>query len=137
MGRSYTWDGGIPHIRRTLEDINCKPVIQSRVLITGDINAYSPVWNLHCHKKQNASVLEESIDQFGLLINNKPGCSTWPISQGISVIVLAIFMAERGPLTLWGIPEDYRALSDYKLILLRWENMDVSLSQPNTSRAIG
>ena len=111
--------------------MNWKPVIQGRVLIAGDINAYSPVWNPYCHQKQNVSVLEEMIDEYGLFVNNEPGCSTRPINQGTSVIDLARSMAELGPLTLWEIPEEYLALSDYKLILLRWEDIDVSLSQPN------
>ena len=137
VGRGCTWDGGIPRIRRALEDINWEPVIRGRVLIAGDINAHSFVWNPHCHRKQNASVLEELIDQFGLLINNEPGRSTRPISQGISVIDLALSTSELGPLTLWEIPEDYPALSNHELILLRWEDVDVSLSQPNISRATG
>ena len=106
VGRGCTWDGGIHRIRRALEDINWEPVIRGRVLIAGDINAHSPVWNPHCHRKQNASVLEELIDHFGLLINNEPGRSTRPISQGISVIDLALSTAELGPLTLWEIPEE-------------------------------
>lgn len=46
--RGYTWDGGIHHIRRALKDMEGEPIIRERVLIAGDINAYSPVWNLHC-----------------------------------------------------------------------------------------
>ena len=136
-GRDCTWDGGINRIRRALEDINWEPVIRGRVLIAGDINAHSPVWNPHCHRKQNASVLEELIDHFGLFVNNEPGRSTRPISQGISVIDLALSTAELGPLTLWEIPEEYPALSDHELILLRWEDIDMGLSQPNTGKATG
>ena len=137
VGRGCTWDGGIDRVRRALEDVNWEPVIQGRVLIAKDINAHSPVWNSYCHEKQNASVLEEIIDEYGLLVNNEPGRSTRPVSQGISVIDLALSTTALGPLTLWEIPEEYPALSDHELILLRWEDIDHSLSQSNTSRATG
>ena len=136
VGRGCTWDGGIRRMR-ALEDVNWEPVIRGRVLIAGDINAHSPVGNPQCYRRQNASVLEELIDQFGLLITNEPGSSTRPTSQGISVIDLALSTAELGPLTLWEIPEEYPALSDHELILLRWEDIDVALSQPNTGKATG
>ena len=106
-------------------------------MIVGDINTHSPVWNPHCYRKQNVSALEKLIDHFGLLINNKPGRFTWPISQGISVTDLALSTAELGPLTLWEIPEKYPALSNLELILLRWEDIDMGLSQPNTGKATG
>lgn len=72
------------------------------------------------------------IDQYGLLINNEPGRSTRPTSQEISVIDLALSTAELGPLTLWEVPEEYPALSDHELILLRLEDIDMGLYQPNT-----
>ena len=103
--------------RRALEDINWEPVIRGRVLIAGDINALSPVWNPHCYKRQNALVLEELIEKFDLLINNKPGRSTRPSSHNVSIIDLALSTAELGPLTLWEIPEEYPALSDHELIV--------------------
>ena len=106
-------------------------------MIAGDINTHSPVWNPYCHQKQNASVLEEIIDEYGLLVNNEPRRSTWPVSQGISVIDLALSTAALGPLTLWETPEEYPALSDHELILLRWEDIDHSLSQSNTGRTTG
>ena len=58
------------------------------------------------------------IDEYGLLVNNKPGRSTWPISQRILVIALALSTAELGPLTLWKILEGYPVLLDHELILL-------------------
>lgn len=132
VGRGCTWDGGIRHIRRALEDVNWEPIIRGRSLIS-----HSPVWNPHCHMRQNASVSEELIDKFHLLINNEPGRSTRPISQGISVIDLALSTAELGPLTLWEIPEEHPAISDHELILLRWEDIDIGLSQPNAGKATG
>ena len=137
VGRGCTWDGGIHRTRRALKDVNWEPIIRGRVLVAGDVNAHSPVWNPHCHKRQNASILEGFIDQFGLLINIEPGRSTRPTSQVVSVIDLALSMVELGPLTLWEIPEEYPALSDHELILLRWEDIDVGLSQSNLSKATG
>lgn len=46
-------------------------------------------------------------------------------------------MAKLGPLTLWEIPEEYPALLDHEVILLRWEDIDIRLSQLNTDRATG
>ncbi len=40
------------------------------------------------------------IEEYGLLVNNEPGHSTRPLSQGISVIDLALTTAALGPLTL-------------------------------------
>lgn len=137
VGSGCTWDGGISCTRRALEDINWSSVIQGRVLLAGDMNAHNPLWNLHCHQRQNASVLEEMIDEYGLLVNNEPGRSTRPLSQGISVIDLALTTAALGPLTLWEIPEEYPALSDHELIFLRWDDVDLNPSQADTGRATG
>ena len=41
--KGCTWNGGIYCIRRALENVNWKPVIQGQVLIARDINAHSPV----------------------------------------------------------------------------------------------
>lgn len=106
-------------------------------MIASNINAHSPIWNPYCHRRQNISILEELIDKFSLLINSQPGCSTCPASQGISVLDLAFSIAELGPLTLWEIPEEHSALSDHKLILLHWEDIDIGLSQPKMGRATG
>lgn len=53
------------------------------------------------------------------------------------VINLVLSTVALGPLALWEISEDYLAVSDHKLILLRWEIIDVSLSQSNPDKAIG
>lgn len=135
--RGCTWDGGIGRTRRALEDINWEPVIRGRVLITGVINAHSPLWNPHCQRRQNAAILEDFINQFALIINKKPGRSTRLTSQGVSVIDLALSTMELGLLTLWEIPKDYPALSDHELILLHWEDINYNLFQPNISKAIG
>ncbi len=106
-------------------------------MIAGDINTHSPVWNPHCHRRQNASVLEELIYKFSLFINNKPGRPTCPASQRVSVIDLALSTTEPGLLTLWEIPKEHPILSDHELILLRWEDADIGLSQPKMGRATG
>ncbi len=40
-------------------------------------------------------------------------------------------------MTLWEIPEKYPALSDHELIFLRWEDVDLNLSQTDKGGAIG
>lgn len=55
--RVCTWDGSISYPRRVLEDIECKPVIQGRVMIAGDSNTDSLVWNQDCPKRQIAAIL--------------------------------------------------------------------------------
>ena len=97
-------------------------------MIAGDINAHSPIWNPYYHRRQNAFVLEELIEKFCLLINNKLSHPTRPTSQGLSVIDLAFSTTKLGLLTLWEISEEYPALSDHELILLHWEDADIRLS---------
>lgn len=41
VGRRCIWNEGISRTRRALEDINWGAVIRGKVLIAGDINAYS------------------------------------------------------------------------------------------------
>ena len=77
------------------------------------------------------------IEEYSLLINNEPGRSTRPLSQGISVIDLVLTTAALGPLTLWEIPEEYPALSDHELIFLRWEDVDLNLSQTDKGGITG
>ena len=57
-----------------------------------DINAHSPIWNSHCHRRQNATILEDIIEQFGLLINNKPGHATRPLSREVTIINFALLL---------------------------------------------
>ena len=64
------------------------------------MNAHSPLWNSHYHQRQNTFVLEEMIEEYNFLINNKPRRSTRPLSQRISVIDLAFTIATLEPLTL-------------------------------------
>ena len=95
--------------------------------MAGDINAYSPIWNSHCYKKQNATIFEEPIKQFGLLINNDPERATRPSNREVLLIDLALSLPQLSPLTLWKIPEKYPLLSDHKLIVLQWEDVGHNL----------
>ena len=62
VGKGCIWDGGIHCTRKALEDVNWEPIIQRKVLVAGNVNAYSPVWNPHCHERQNTSILEGFMD---------------------------------------------------------------------------
>lgn len=99
--------------------------------MAGDVNAHSPVQNSRCHRRQNATILEDLIEQLGLLINNEPGRATCPLSWEVSVIDLTLSTAELGPLTLWEIPEEYPSLPDHELMVLRWEDVDYDSANQN------
>ena len=92
--------------------------------MAGDINTHSPIWNPHCQRKQNNTILKDLIEQFGLFINNKPGRSTCLSNKEVLVIDLALSSIELGPIILWEIPEQFPLLSNHELIVLRWEDID-------------
>ena len=71
-------------------------IIQGRVLLLDDINAYSPIWKSHCQIWKNAKPLEDLIEKFDLLINNGPGQTTRPANKAISIIDLAFSTTELG-----------------------------------------
>ena len=119
LGERQTWQGSEPQIRRAKEDLPWRSIIKGRVLIVGDMNAHSPMWNPHCHTKKNAGPLEELIDSYELIVNNDPDYATRPSSQGsVSIIDLALTSPSLGPLCIWEIPKEYPSLSDHELILL-------------------
>lgn len=98
------------------------------------MNAYNPMWNFHCQRRKNFEPLEDFIEKYGLIVNNDPDYSTQPASQGgVSIIDLALSSPELGPLCLWEIPEEYPSLSDHKLILLGWEDIEQQI-QPCLSK---
>lgn len=124
VGQGCTWEGDMPRSQRALEDIMWDRVIRGRVLFLGDVNTHSLVWNPHCRRRKNAKPLEDLIERFDLLINNKLGRTTRPASTGVSVIDLVLStIVELGFLTLWEILEEYPSLLDHELILLRWDDM--------------
>ena len=71
------------------------------MLIVGDMNAHSPIWNLNCHIEKNARPLKELIDNYELIVNNDPDYATCPSSQGtVSIIDLALSSPKLGPLCI-------------------------------------
>lgn len=97
VGQGCTWVGYTPQNRRAMEDILWDRIIRGRVLLLGDMNAHSPLWNPHCQRRINAKPLEELIEKFHLLINNESGRATRPASRGVSIIDLSLSTIELGP----------------------------------------
>ena len=124
IGRGQVWEGSRPTVRRAIQDVCWRPIIRGRVLIVGDVNAHSPMWNPHCRQNVNAGPLEELIESYELIVNNDTDFPTRPSSPGISIIDLALSSPGLGPLRVWEIPEEYPSLSDHELILMEWEDID-------------
>lgn len=124
VGRGQVWEGSSPRLRRAIQDISWKQIIKGRVLIVGDVNAHSSMWNPHCRQKVNARPLEELVKSYELIVNNNTDFPTRPSSPGISIIDLALTSPGLGPLRVWEIPEEYPSLSDHELILMEWEDID-------------
>ncbi len=124
IGNECVWQGPSPTIRRAIQDISWRQVIRGQVLIIGDVNAHSLMWNPHCRQRINAGPLEELIESYELIVNNDTDFPTCPSSPGISIIDLAITSSDLGPLRVWEIPEEYPSLSDHELILIEWEDID-------------
>ena len=124
IGRGCVWQGSSSTIRRAIQDILWRSIIQGRVLIIGDMNAHSSMWNPHCRQSINAGPLEELIETYELIINNDTEFPTRPASPGISIIDLALTSPQLGPLRVWEIAEEYPSLSDHELILMEWEDID-------------
>ncbi len=95
------------------------------MLIVGDMNAHSTMWNPHCHQKQNAGPLEKPIETYGLIVNKDTDFPTRPSSRRLSIIDLALTNFELGPLQVWEIPEEHPSLSDHELILIEWEDIKI------------
>lgn len=134
LGKGQTWKGSDQRLRRAIQDILWKSIIKRRVLILGDMNAHSSMWNPHCQTRKNAGPLEELIEGYKLIINNDPDYAIRPASQGgVSIINLAFSSPELGPLYLWEIPEEYPSLSDHELILLGWDDVEQQ-NQPSLSK---
>ena len=72
------------------------------MLILGDINAHSPMWNLYCQIRKMARPLEELIEYYELIDNNDSDYYTYPTSQrwGIFIIDLVFSSPELEPLCL-------------------------------------
>ena len=98
VGRGQLWEGSSPTIRRAIQDLSWRHIIRGRVLIVGDMNAHSTMWNPHCHQKQNASPLEEIIERYKLIVNNDTDFPMRPSSRKFSIIDLALTNFELSPL---------------------------------------
>ena len=118
VGRGQVWEGSSPIVRRVIQDISWKYIMRGQVLIVGDMNAHSPIWNPHYRQNINARPLEEIIESYELIVNNNIDFPTRPSSPGISIIDLALTGPDLGPLRIWVIPEKYPSLSDHELILI-------------------
>lgn len=129
VGRGQLWEGSTSSVCRVIQDISWRAVIRGRVLIVGDMNAHSPIWNPRCHQKQNAGPLEELIETYELLVNNDTDLPTRPASRGVSIIDLALTTPDLGLLRVWEIPEEYPSLSDHELILLEWEDIGLECQE--------
>ena len=96
IGRGQVWKGSSPTIRRAIEDMSWRQIIRGRVLIVGDVNAHSAMWNPHCRQNINAGPLELLIERYELIVNNDTNFPTRPSSPGISIIDLALTSPELG-----------------------------------------
>ena len=137
VGRRQLWEGPTNSVRWVIQDIPWNLVIRGRVLIAGDMNAHSPMWNPRCHQRQYAGPLEELIERYELLVNNDIDVPTRLASRGVSIIDLALISLDLGLLRVWEIPEEYPSLSDHELILLEWENIDLGCHENQQSTMTG
>lgn len=90
------WQGSSSTVRRAIQDISWRLVIWGRVLIVGDTNAHSSMWNLHCRQKVNAGPLDELIESYELTVNNDTDFPTRPSSTGISTVDPALTSPDLG-----------------------------------------
>lgn len=68
---------------------------------------------------------------YELIVNNNTDFLTHPSSQGISIIDLALTSSKFGPFWVLETPEKYPLLSNYKFILMEWEDIEAP-GQKNT-----
>ncbi len=92
--------------------------------MASDINAHNFLWNPHCYKEKNATILERFIEQYRLLINNKPRQTTRSSSWKFLVINSVLFTAELDYLTLWEILKEYPSLLNHKLLVACSKDID-------------
>lgn len=94
VDRGQLWEGPSTLVHRVIQDIPWNLIIRGRVLITGDMNARSPMWNRRCHQRQNAGPLEELIETYKLLVNNNTDFPTRSSSRGVLIIDLALISSD-------------------------------------------
>ncbi len=118
IGNGCVWQGSSSTICRAIQDIPWKQVIQGQVLIIGDMNVHSSIWNPHCIQNVNAGPFEELIKSYELIVNNNTNFPIRPSSPEESIIYLALASPDLGPLQVCEIPEEYPSLSDHELIII-------------------
>ena len=124
IGQVQLWEGSSLISRQAIQNIYWRSIIRSQVLIVRDINAHSPLYNFNYHQRQNAGSLKELIETYKLLVSNNIDFSIRPGSLRRSIIDLALTSLGLGVLYVWEIPKEYPSLFDYKLIFLKWEDME-------------
>ena len=85
----------------------------------------------------NAGPLEELFESYELIVNNDTNFPTRLSSPGISIIDLALSSPGLGPLRVWEIPEEYLSLSDHKLILMEWKDINIPGQKNSQAAMIG
>ena len=94
-------------------------MIQERVMLVGDFNAHSAVWNPGTATRRDAAVLEELIEIYELYVNNNSDVPTRPkVSPELSIIDLAITSPEMEALSAWHVDSEHPSDSDHELIVV-------------------
>jgi hypothetical protein len=126
IGPGSCYQGQYDYSRRAIEDINWERVIQGRVILLGDFNAHSSEWNPRATSHTGAGPLEKLIEDYMLILNNKPGAITRPgTTHTGSIIDLTFTTIEIGVLDRWAIEEDLPTLSDHELIIFEYSDLDL------------
>ena len=161
IGLGTCYKGTCNRSRRAIEDINWDSTIQGRVVLLGDFNAHSPVWNPLISTRKEAGPLEQIIEDHGLILNNEPGAITRPgktddkpgdttrpgetedetgattrPKKTRGIIDLTFTTVEIGPLESWAIERENLTPSDHELIVLEWADLDI-LSKANRGEITG
>lgn len=85
--------------RKALADADWDSIIESRAVIVGDFKPHSKVWNVHCRERREQPRLERLVDDYELILNNKPGKATQPTHRKkTSIIDLIITTVDIGAL---------------------------------------
>jgi hypothetical protein len=125
IGPNTTYSGEIDSNRRAIEDVNWDQLIQGRIILLGDFNAHSPLWNPLISTKIDAGPLEEIIEKYDLILNNEPGVITRPNARkNQSIIDLTFTSTAIGLLNSWTIEEEFSTPSDHELIVLEWADLE-------------
>lgn len=124
LGRGRPWRGQEAHRWRALEDVDWTGVLRGRVLLAGDFNAHSTIWNPRNQTRQNAAPLEGLIEDYNLCINNDLTVATRPKkTPGESIIDLTLTTPEMGLLPTWAADNSGRTPSDHVLIVMEWTTL--------------